>query len=287
MYSPKNFGTFNVDVSEFCYKITIVRIPMIAQTYLMTKHEKFFLLCNHNFIPINEVDKIFLFCKATTVSCIFINETEECLSSITSLKQAFHTAQIPLLFLSHTHNKKKIDQAIDLGIDDFIFMPCPKEILLSRIKLNIKRLLRDLDKNPLTNLPGNRAIAQAINHQRSSVLIYVDINNFKHYNDTYGFEKGDEAINKTASLLIQTLFAHGNKNDFLGHIGGDDFLLITSPDKAATLRNAIEKAFKSEFEALTISTAIFEKTAETMQKIPPLLAKAMRYEKALNRNIQE
>lgn len=80
--------------------------------------------------------------------------------------------------------------------------------------------------NPLTGLPGNRTIEEKLNdiHARKEYsVLYIDIDHFKAYNDTYGFTKGDEVI-KTTSLMLQRLITEAN--GFLGHIGGDDFLAI-------------------------------------------------------------
>jgi len=86
------------------------------------------------------------------------------------------------------------------------------------------------------------------NEARFAVL-YVDLNNFKAYNDKYGFERGDAVLLMTAETLSRALAREGQGEDFLGHIGGDDFLIITSPDRAENIARAIIEIFDKEIRA--------------------------------------
>ena len=95
-----------------------------------------------------------------------------------------------------------------------------------------------LDANPLTKLPGNISInvnlEKCLKQQTPFSVCYIDIDEFKAFNDRYGFEAGDKAIQKTAHILKEAL-KNANPADFIGHIGGDDFILITTPDKVDSL----------------------------------------------------
>lgn len=86
--------------------------------------------------------------------------------------------------------------------------------------------------NPLTDLPGNpvieKEISRRLNNQENICVLYLDLDNFKAYNDRYGYKKGDEIIKFTAQILNQAIWKKGGNKDFLGHIGGDDFVIITS-----------------------------------------------------------
>ncbi|AGW12680.1 GGDEF domain-containing protein [Megalodesulfovibrio gigas] len=101
--------------------------------------------------------------------------------------------------------------------------------------------------NPLTGLPGNVAIEQEIERrirqQTPSSLLYVDLDNFKVYNDVYGFNNGDRIIMSTAKTLKDAVQQHGRSEDFIGHIGGDDFLIIARQDRADAIANAAAAAF--------------------------------------------
>ncbi len=104
--------------------------------------------------------------------------------------------------------------------------------------------------NPLTKLPGNNVIREEIEHRIRSrdkfVAIHVDLDNFKAYNDRYGIAKGDEIIKFTSHVLENAVKQKGDHIDFIGHEGGDDFFLITTPDKAEGVANEVIAAFDTE-----------------------------------------
>ena len=102
--------------------------------------------------------------------------------------------------------------------------------------------------NPLTGLPGNVTIEQEIekrNRQKTaSGIMYLDLDNFKAYNDVYGFKSGDRVIMATAQIIRSAVAAHGRPSDFIGHIGGDDFLLIGDPTTIRAVCDDIARQFE-------------------------------------------
>lgn len=112
-------------------------------------------------------------------------------------------------------------------LDDFITHPINYPVLISRIALALQRISRVLDNNPLTRLPGNTSIQIAIEHAigKPLAVCYLDINNFKPFNDTFDFSHGDEVLRMVARICnnaVKEICGNG----FSGHIGGDDFVLI-------------------------------------------------------------
>lgn len=111
---------------------------------------------------------------------------------------------------------------------------------------------RDLSANPLTGLPGNsiieQRIAELIRKGRVFAVLYADLDHFKEFNDQYGFVRGDEVLRFSAMLLAQTLHELGGKESFLGHIGGDDFVLICDHENAAPLAAAVIKRFNAAID---------------------------------------
>ncbi len=101
--------------------------------------------------------------------------------------------------------------------------------------------------NPLTGLPGNVAVEQEIENQinkdRPFTIIYADLDNFKVYNDSYGFKKGDGIIKFCADILTWAANRHGGEETRLCHIGGDDFVFITTPDRAERICVGITRCF--------------------------------------------
>lgn len=104
-----------------------------------------------------------------------------------------------------------------------------------------------LDASPLTRLPGNIAIEQVLKGKMDNgekfALCYIDLDDFKAFNDRYGYARGSELIKMTGEVIHNAKNTHGDYGDFVGHIGGDDFVLITSPDNVDVVCSAIIAAF--------------------------------------------
>ncbi len=115
-------------------------------------------------------------------------------------------------------------------VDDFIILPSSSSEMRTRLELALQRSSCTLDANPLTRLPGNASIMQMmekyIKEKTNFAAAYLDIDNFKAFNDKYGFSRGDEALLVTARLLVSTIMNSSAEYKFLGHIGGDDFFFI-------------------------------------------------------------
>ena len=110
--------------------------------------------------------------------------------------------------------------------------------------------LRYLDASPLTRLPGNLAIEQVLKKRMEEgekfALCYIDLDDFKAYNDKYGYAKGSDVIKMTGEVVYRTKDQHAGPNDFVGHIGGDDFVMITSPE----IVEVVCKSIISDFDQL-------------------------------------
>lgn len=137
---------------------------------------------------------------------------------------------------------------IESGADDYVVKPFEPKELLARIRMVLRRAKIDLEANPLTRLPGNVSILNELSYRVESkalfAVCYLDLDKFKAYNDKYGFEHGDEVIRETGRILIQTTHDLGNPDDFIGHIGGDDFVIITTPNVADNLCKRIIADFE-------------------------------------------
>lgn len=143
----------------------------------------------------------------------------------------------------------KVD-GIDAGADDYIVKPFEPKELLARIRMIIRRSVRDLEANPLTRLPGNISILNELSQRLASrelfAVSYVDLDKFKAYNDTYGFEHGDEVIKETARILILAVQECGAPSDFIGHIGGDDFVIVSAVQRFEAICKKIIEIFDSK-----------------------------------------
>lgn len=108
--------------------------------------------------------------------------------------------------------------------------------------------------NPLTKLPGNIVIREEtekrIREGKKFVLIYADLDNFKAFNDKHGMHSGDGAIMLTANIIKEAVAREGKEGDFIGHEGGDDFLLLTTPERAKRLADYIIREFDQRIRSL-------------------------------------
>ncbi len=155
------------------------------------------------------------------------------------LKQDILIQHMPIIMLTGKGEITDKVQGINAGADDYMVKPFEPQELAARVKMVLRRTARDLDANPLTKLPGNVSIINdlriRINENEPFAVCYVDLDKFKAFNDKYGFEKGDEVIKNTARILISAVHEKGTPQDFIGHIGGDDFVVVTIPDKVDDL----------------------------------------------------
>ena len=144
---------------------------------------------------------------------------------------------MPIIMITSQDAQEDVLVGLELGADDYVKKPFNERELLSRIKNIFRRIDRNRNANPLTGLSGNleiqRDITSRITKGLGFAVIYGDLDNFKAYNDVYGFSNGDRIIILSADILRDQVALWGNPDDFVGHIGGDDFLVVSTPDKAS------------------------------------------------------
>ncbi|MDO8803524.1 MAG: response regulator, partial [Elusimicrobiota bacterium] len=156
-------------------------------------------------------------------------------------------AHIPIIIVTGAGEKSTKLKGLSMGIDDYLIKPVDTDELIARIRMILKRNKQVLDTNPLSKLPGNPSIQARVEREIQKggkfAVLYLDLDNFKAYNDTYGFEAGDRVIKATASLLVKLTIQNENAKDFIGHIGGDDFIVVTSFEGSEELARRIVTAF--------------------------------------------
>ncbi len=174
--------------------------------------------------------------------------------TIKKIRENTYWVNIPVIFLTVRSSEQDQVKGIELGAEDYIVKPFNKNILLAKIKILLKRKELTTNINPLTKLPGNLLIQEEIEKRLLKdapfVLLYIDLNNFKAYNDYYGFAKGDEVIKFTAEVIKDAESLYGDKEDIIGHIGGDDFIVITSSKNYQKIAEEIIKNFDKDIKKL-------------------------------------
>lgn len=161
------------------------------------------------------------------------------------LKADDKNAALPVLFLTAVNKVAAEEKGFSVGAVEYITKPFYAPTVKARIKNQFKhsRAIQRLqylnqlalDANPNTGLPGNTSILKELQRLVESgdavAVIYADLDNFKAYNDTYGFAQGDSVISFTANVIRVAMQLHDCDDSFLGHIGGDDFVLVLPAEK--------------------------------------------------------
>jgi diguanylate cyclase (GGDEF)-like protein len=143
---------------------------------------------------------------------------------------------------------------LEAGADDYVDKPFNIEELVARVHTCLRRGRQLRATSPLTGLPGNFEIEARIDAKIRSgepfALLHADIDGFKAYNDHYGFLRGDAAIVLTSRIVQSAVSEVGTNQCFVGHIGGDDFVVVCAPERAETTARRIIERFDSSVPAL-------------------------------------
>jgi GGDEF domain-containing protein len=193
--------------------------------------------------PVTDINYI----KKTSPDAIVVDvysASKHHLSICRLLKEDLITAFIPVITLINKRQLREELLHLKQGVDDYLIKPPDPLDLRVRIEMAVKRSQYSFYTSPLTGLPGGRLIEETLNEKIEKneffCFGYIDIDNFKYFNDVYGYVNGDKIIMQTAYILYTTIKKFGNRDDFIGHIGGDDFVFISSIDRSLEIsRNFI------------------------------------------------
>ncbi len=173
-----------------------------------------------------------------------------------ALRGNSRTAVIPIIMLSAMAGPDYKVTSLDVGADDYIVKPFHIPELLARIRTQLRHVTNNY-LSDLTGLPTNTLIAQTIRTELERggddlSILYIDLDNFKAYNDhpAYGFLAGNELIKLTAAIIRRVVETMGSPGSFIGHVGGDDFVVVTRSPRVEELCQALIAAFDRERDAL-------------------------------------
>jgi diguanylate cyclase (GGDEF)-like protein len=144
-------------------------------------------------------------------------------------------------------------EGLSLGADDYIPKPFNMEVLHMKCLNALRRATTQSLTNPVTGLPGSELIADQLKQllrKTNWALASCTVNNFGPFNDVYGFVAGDDALKMIATILIDVVNEKGNDEDFIGHVGGADFLIVMSEERARPLCEAIIVRFDRDIPLL-------------------------------------
>ena len=164
------------------------------------------------------------------------------------------TASCTIILVTAINDAAAKIEGFDAGADDYIVKPFDIAELLARVKGALRRAKVLRAQSPLTRLPGNVRIQEEIEvrvrRQTHFSLLYVDLDNFKAYNDKYGFLQGDRVIQMTARVLQDVAIELGGSEAFVGHVGGDDFVVIGELGQEQDLAEAVIARFDQAIPAV-------------------------------------
>jgi len=169
-----------------------------------------------------------------------------------NLRTNMRTSHIPVIFLTQKDERSDKLQGLELGADDYITKPFDIEELKLRVQGAIKRSERESLTDPRSGRPAGRLIEDQLRRiirEKSWALLDAKVNNFEPFKDVYGFVTGDDVLRFTSILIGEVVDELGSTTDFIGHAGGDNFIIITSEEKSASIKARIKQRFNAEVQS--------------------------------------
>ncbi len=176
------------------------------------------------------------------------------------LKRRLSVAQIPIIMVTADDKVEDKVEALEDGVDDYVCKPYEPRELIARVKAMLRSSKDAIDRNPTTLLPGATALEEEIvRHLREGTvfaLMHADLDNFKPYADSHGFSLANDVIKNSGRMMSQSVEAVASPISFVAHIGGDDFIIIVTPEKALEVATGIIQSFDAEISRYFIEQEV-------------------------------
>lgn len=167
---------------------------------------------------------------------------------LTSMRRDHRTQNVPVILLTAKGDVPHKVQGLRVGANDYLVKPFVHEELILRVRNMLQFTRNQRDANPLTGLPGNLAIEEELTRRLGRRepfgFLYIDLDNFKPFNDHYGYNRGDKMLTMLAEC-VQSAAAQTAPGAFLGHVGGDDFVAVTAAADAAAMARLLVREFET------------------------------------------
>jgi len=227
-------------VEDDCDVSNMLRIYFDAQGYetiVATRGEEALELCRRKLPSVVVLD----------ILLPDINGYEVC----RQLRRNARTSHIPIIFLTQKDERSDQIAGLELGADDYITKPFDLQLLLLRVEGALRRAGWLSLTSPVTGLPSSKLIEEqlrGIMRRKDWSILYVGIDHIGAFNDAYGFVAGDDVLRFAAMLFTEVVDGVGSGSEFVGHIGGDDFVIISTPEAAPQIKALLEQRFNHEVE---------------------------------------
>jgi GGDEF domain-containing protein len=197
----------------------------------------------------NDLASLHEFIQSIILDLVFIagnKSFDNQLSLIRKIKKNSILSLVPLILYHPAPDKKTTISGLLAGADEFLLGRWDKKIISAKLKMLLKRSHRDLGMNPTTRLPGMSLIQQELERRMKKeekfAICHADLDDFKAYNDYYGYFYGDKLIRLTSEIIRDIVYS-STKNGFVGHIGGDDFVFLIPSNQVDQICRSIITAF--------------------------------------------
>jgi DNA-binding response OmpR family regulator len=171
-----------------------------------------------------------------------------------AVKRNPFTARIPVLMLTGQGDVDHKVEGFEAGADDYLAKPFDPRELRARVAALLRLVRREADRNPTSGLPGGLAIEEEVMRRvgasETFAVVYLDLDNFKAFGDTFGFAIADQTIRELGGALRGAVEDAGTAGDFVGHIGGDDFLVLTAERTAPDVVRVFNERFRGVVDRL-------------------------------------
>ncbi len=168
------------------------------------------------------------------------------------LRTSTRTSHIPVIFLTQRDERSDKLQGLELGADDYITKPFDIEELKLRVQGAIRRSERESLTDPRSGLPAGRLIEEQLRRiirATDWALLDLRMNNFESFKDVYGFVAGDDVVRFASMMIGEVIDELGTTSDFIGHAGGDNFIVITTNEAAPAIRQKLKDRFATEVQS--------------------------------------
>lgn len=223
-------------------------LVVISQDMVLKSMMEGFLRHAFSVVVFSSIQSAIDFIYNTIPNLVIIDLTEydiQAVSILNNLKGDPIFCQLPVLAILSDNPENSLWHS--LLVEDYVRRSDIERDIHPRVNLAILRSERVVEINPLTRLPGNisinRQIQERLDASQAFAVAYADLDNFKPFNDHYGFSRGDEMIRVTGRLILNIVKNRQSQEGFVGHIGGDDFVYVIEMDLAEDITNEIIEAF--------------------------------------------